>query len=299
MNRVQRLPDWLRFRSRPAAVLTVLVSCLLLAPWVAEAQSNSAPHSRSWRGVSMRVRLLVALSLAAAVLLLATSPLQAQTTLQTTTTTLIGNVCEKDINACYWTEWDSTASGTIAQRFTTGSQTDGYSILEIRLMLRVGAGRSTNITIRQNDDGAPGDLVATLTNPDSFMHHTLQSFAAPDDTTLDPDTTYWITVNEGIQSKAEGVTILTVYPSVGERGETGWSIGHERLERSGNTQDWNSRNGALVFEIKSTEGTVTASSDASLAYISVYEHPNSPYTVVSLLRPDFPSRYHRVHCLRT
>ena len=43
MNRVQRLPDWLRFRSRPAAVVTALVICLLLAPWVAEAQSNSAP----------------------------------------------------------------------------------------------------------------------------------------------------------------------------------------------------------------------------------------------------------------
>ena len=43
MNRVQRLPDWLRFHSRLAAVLTALVTCLLLAPWVAEAQSNSAP----------------------------------------------------------------------------------------------------------------------------------------------------------------------------------------------------------------------------------------------------------------
>ena len=43
MNRDRRLPDWLRFRSRPAAVVTALVTCLLLAPWVAEAQSNSAP----------------------------------------------------------------------------------------------------------------------------------------------------------------------------------------------------------------------------------------------------------------
>ena len=43
MNRDRRLPDWLRFRSRPAAVVTALVTCLLLAPWVAEAQGNSAP----------------------------------------------------------------------------------------------------------------------------------------------------------------------------------------------------------------------------------------------------------------
>ena len=293
MNRVQRLPDWLRFCSRQAAVLTALVTCLLLAPWVAEAQSNSMPHSRSWRGVSMRVRRFAGLGLVVALLLaayalLATPPLQAQTTPQTTTTTLIGNVCEReDKNDCYWIEYDLTASGTIAQSFTTGSETDGYPILEIRLMLRGGFGKSTDVTIREDDDGAPGGLVATLTNPDSLRHHTLQSFTAPDDTTLDPDTTYWITVNEGIQSIAQGVTVLTIHPWVGERGETGWSIGDERLEKSENTQDWISRRGALVFEIKSTEGTVTASSDASLAGIHVYEHPNSPHAVVNLLRPDF------------
>ena len=292
MNRVQRLPDWLRFRSRQAAVLRALVSCLLLAPWVAEAQGNSMPHSRPWRGVSMRVRWFAGLGLVVALLaayaLLATSPLQAQTTPQTTTTTLIGNVCEKDLSECYSSEWEWVVDGTVAQSFTTGSETDGYPILEIRLMLRVGFGRSTNVTIRQNDDGAPGDLVATLTNPDSFMHHTLQSFAAPDDTTLDPDTSYWITVNEGIQSIAQGITVLTTYPWVGEMGETGWSIGDERLERSETTQDWNSRDGALVFEIKSTEGTVTASSDASLRSMYIHPSPNRGDAGGRVyLRPEF------------
>ena len=43
MNRDRRLPDWLRFRSRQAAVVTALVTCLLLVPWVSEAQGvNSA-----------------------------------------------------------------------------------------------------------------------------------------------------------------------------------------------------------------------------------------------------------------
>ena len=154
-------------------------------------------------------------------------------------------------------------------------------------MLRIGAGRSTSITIRQDDDGAPGDLVATLTNPDSLRHGTLQTFTAPDDTTLDPDTTYWITVNEGIPQVSQGITVLTAYSHVVERGETGWSIGDERLEISENTNDWISRNGALVFEIKSTEGTVTASSDASLARIYVNGHPRVPHSAVNLLRPDF------------
>ena len=44
LNRDWRQPDWLRFCSRQVAVLTALVTCLLLAPWVAEAQGvNSAP----------------------------------------------------------------------------------------------------------------------------------------------------------------------------------------------------------------------------------------------------------------
>ena len=42
MSRDRRLPNWLRFRRKQVAVVTALVICLLLAPWVAEAQSVGA-----------------------------------------------------------------------------------------------------------------------------------------------------------------------------------------------------------------------------------------------------------------
>ena len=239
-------------------------------------------HVRWFAGLSLAVALLAAYAL------LATSPLQAQTTPQTTTTTLVGNICEKDQYDCYMFEYDLSASGTIAQSFTTGSETGGYPILEIRLMLRVGAGRSTNIMIKEDNNGKPGTLVATLTNPDSFTDDILHSFAAPENTTLAPDKTYWITVNEGIQSIAQGVTVLTIHPWVGERGEAGWSIGDERLKRSADMSDWNSRQSALVLEIKSTEGAVTASSDASLRSMYIFPSPNRADAGGRIwLRPEF------------
>ena len=42
MNRDRRLLDWLRFCRRQVAVVTALVTCLLLVLWVAEAQSVGA-----------------------------------------------------------------------------------------------------------------------------------------------------------------------------------------------------------------------------------------------------------------
>ena len=253
-----------------------------------DAGSNGRiPNNRSPRGVSMRVRLLVALSLAAALLvaayaLIATSPLQAQTTPQTTTTTLVSNI---DVSG-YHCENGFKISGVSAQSFTTGPDTDGYPILEVRLFLWDGGGRSTNIMIKEDDNGEPGTLVAALTNPDSFTNRSLNTFTAPEGTTLDPDTTYWITVNEDLADGVRSV-ILTATGSDNDSGEIGWSIGNERLVKLTDEEDWVGWTSTLYIEIKSTEGTVTASSDASLAGIHVYEHPNSPHAVVNLLRPDF------------
>ena len=60
---------------------------------------------------------------------------------------------------------------------------------------------STIVKIKKNNaDNEPGDLVATLTNPASLTADSLNTFTAPDVITLDANTTYWITVNEGISS---------------------------------------------------------------------------------------------------
>ena len=254
--------------------------------WV-DAGSNNNALKKTAPGVSLRVRVIAALSLTALLLAayaaLATPPLQAQTTPQTTTTTLVSNIDSSG----YRPQNGIWISGVIAQSITTGPDTAGYPILEVRLFLRGAAGRSTNIMIKEDDNGEPGALVAALTNPDRFTDLSLITFTAPEGTTLDPDTTYWITVNEGLADGVRGVTPQTT-SSNNDAGEIGWSIGDEHLKQLENGEDWGGWTNTLYIEIKSTEGAVAASSDASLR--SMYIHP-SPHRADAggqiRLRPDF------------
>ena len=235
----------------------------------------------------MRVRVIAALSLTALLLAayaaLANPPLQAQTTPQTTTTTLVSNIDSSG----YRPQNGIWISGVLAQSITTGPDTAGYPILEVRLFLRAAAGRSTNIMIKEDDNGEPGALVAALTNPDRFTDLSLITFTAPEGTTLDPDTTYWITVNEGLADGVRGVTPQTT-SSNNDAGEIGWSIGDEHLKQLENGEDWGGWTNTLYIEIKSTEGAVAASSDASLRSMYIHPSPLIPGSGGQIrLRPNF------------
>ena len=86
-------------------------------------------------------------------------------------------------------------------------------------------GDTTTVSIRENSgSNLPGDVVATLTNPATFTSTALNVFTAPADTTLDANTTYWLSVNEGVSS-----TLTLSFRQTdedGETGESGWSIGN-------------------------------------------------------------------------
>ncbi len=84
---------------------------------------GSMPHSRFWRGVSRRVRLFAGLGLAVALLaLLATPPLQAQST----TVTLVSNIDHGSAGG---------GGGEYAQSFQTGSDAEDYTISEVRVFV--------------------------------------------------------------------------------------------------------------------------------------------------------------------
>ena len=254
----------------------------------AESGSRARALNGAPTGGWLRVRLFAVLGLILALLLAAGAalgdrPVQAQTTPQTTTTTLVSNL--DDYNRIK--PWNCPlVSGVIAQSFTTGPGTDGYPIKEVRLWLMDGGTRSASVKIREDDNGVPGDLVVTLTNPESFRFFILHTFTAPDDTTLEPSTTYWLTVNEGITGRNNAITVRSM-TSDAETGETGWSIGNGHLKQSQDAQDWSNEvyTNSLVMEIKSTEGTVTASSNSCLGTLRI---TGSPITVSHIrLSPSF------------
>ena len=87
----------------------------------------------------------------------------------------------------------STALGNhweIAQGFTTGSNTDGYTLTNIRAVFPT-VGSTPSLTVTLHKDAPTNAAIATLTNPATMPAGQL-TFTAPANTTLDAATTYYV-----------------------------------------------------------------------------------------------------------
>ena len=155
-------------------------------------------------------------------------------------TTLVSNTSETS---------NSSSNGTHAQSFRTGTNPTGYTITEVRLLLGeyVAGNNQTAAKISENNGGEPGNVVATLTNPSSLLPETLNTFTAPAGTTLEPSTTYWVVVNDGLTITYTWKYAFT--PADGQTGETSWDIGNDRLRRISST-NWNTSTSSLIIAIK-------------------------------------------------
>ena len=178
--------------------------------------------------------------------------------LKLTLTTFVSNTAETA----------SLGTSTLqAQSFETGANADGYTISEVQIQLgTLPANPTTVVRIREDNSGEPGDLVAELTSPATLTANSLNTFTAPADTTLAPGKTYWITVNEGILNGAS----FAQTEADDETGETGWSIGDNRIFRNNETEGWNTGSTTtLLIAIIGTTGGYVASTDAKLSDLAL------------------------------
>ena len=153
------------------------------------------------------------------------------------------------------------------QSVEAGANADGYTVSEVDVYLVSGSGRSTSVSIRENNaSDKPGALVATLTNPGTLTSNSLNTFTAPAGTTLAASKTYWITTNEGISSNRANVGRVG---GGGQIGEPGWTIGNDSLFRTAETSDWDTSGNILMIEIRGTSGGYTASTDATLSDLAL------------------------------
>ena len=153
----------------------------------------------------------------------------------------------------------NTTSRIIAQGFMTGSNPGGYTVSDVQLGIPFGGG-ATTVKIREDDDSdEPGDLVATFASPDT-LSSTSSTFTAPANTDLDPDTHYWITVDEGVTSNR---AYFTTTSSDDESGLAGWTIDNVRLVKTLDTDaDWLEASASLVLTLRGTTTTTTADTTA-------------------------------------
>ena len=132
----------------------------------------------------------------------------------------------------------------------------------------------TSVLIRQERNGEPGALVTALTTQMPLVDG-VNTFAAPANTTLNPQTNYFITVNEATPTRTcyerpltliseqtifceyEGtpvdqraVYVRAVYEFTGRReqsGADGWSIDDKRLYKNYLSQDWGTSDHIFLF----------------------------------------------------
>ena len=150
------------------------------------------------------------------------------------------------------------STAILAQNFRTGANELGYTVSEVDIRLFNVSDNNTSVNIREDDAGEPGNLVDTLTNPASLTPVSLNTFTAPAGTKLAANTTYWLTVGEGITSNRAQVS---ANDGNDETGEPGWTIGDGRLQRRLETDGWSTTTFSLLITIKGT----TLSNDVTLS----------------------------------
>ncbi len=150
------------------------------------------------------------------------------------------------------------AAGIYAQGFRTGAHTAGYTIRNVQVRLAAGSVTSstkTSVLIRQERNGEPGAMVTALTTQTPLVDG-VNTFAAPANTTLNPQTNYFITVNEATPppTGAPAVPFVpgprAVYELTGSReqsGADGWSIKDKRLYKNHLSQEWGTSDRIFLF----------------------------------------------------
>ena len=126
-----------------------------------------------------------------------------------------------------------------AQAFTTGSNSGGYSLTKVVIASNLSASANFTVSVHENDSGAPGTSLGTLTNPTlpatgeagnyEFTHSGIDLAAS---------TTYFIVVDVSTSSSFN-VIHNTDSDAEDTGGATGWSIGDSSLYRGfGSTGSW-------------------------------------------------------------
>ena len=151
-----------------------------------------------------------------------------------------------------------------AQAFTTGSNSGGYSLTKVVLHSRLGVAADFTVSVHENDSGAPGTSLGTLTNPTlpatgetasyEFTHSGIDLAAS---------TTYFIVVDVSTSS-ASYVINNTNSDAEDTGGATGWSIGDSSLYRGfGSTGSWTTWAQSKKISITGTVKGGTTNSDAT------------------------------------
>ncbi len=154
-------------------------------------------------------------------------------------------------------------SNPVAQKFTTGSATAGYTLASLEIDFAAAVGTPANLRAElwsATGAGAPDQKLASLTVP-STVGAGAVAFAAPSNTSLDASTSYFVVVYRSGTTTGSLRTTRTNNEDTGSA--SGWSIGDTRHGRSGTS--WRTNTIELKIRVNGAVKGATQSTDASLS----------------------------------
>ena len=159
----------------------------------------------------------------------------------------------------------ATDSQDLAQGFTTGSRSGGYTLGSVELDVTGFTGTASDVTVSIYSESGndPNTAVHTLTTPASISGPT--TFTAPSNAILAADTQYYVVIT----TAGEDVTLSRTDSTADDSGgAAGWSIQDSgRINETG----WTSTTRPLRISIK---GLATASDDATLSDLVLNDGTN-------------------------
>ena len=195
--------------------------------------------------------------LVAFVALLALLPeAQAQTTIK-----MVGNGASSTSYSYLGTN-SSASYRELAQRFTTGSNSNGYTLSTASIWfssLPASADVANFVAaIYTNSSNRPGTLKYTLTNPSSnFATNGKKDFSAPSNSTLDPSTKYWLVLMNDNATDGQNANVASTDVGKDSDSLAGWSIENQRYQRSSMSGSWTSWPTELQISISGYANTTT------------------------------------------
>ena len=151
-----------------------------------------------------------------------------------------------------------------AQAFTTGSNSGGYSLTKVVIESSLGADADFTVSVHENDSGAPGTSLGTLTKPTLPATDTTGDYEfTHSGIDLAASTTYFIVVDVSTSNGA--FTIWNTGSDAEDTGgATGWSIGDSSLYRGfGSTGSWTTWAQSKKISITGTVKGATTNNDAT------------------------------------
>ena len=151
-----------------------------------------------------------------------------------------------------------------AQAFTTGSNSGGYSLTKVVIESSLGADADFTVSVHENDSGAPGTSLGTLTKPTLPATDTTGDYEfTHSGIDLAVSTTYFIVVDVSTSNGA--FTIWNTNSDAEDTGgATGWSIGDSSLYRGfGSTGSWTTWAESKKISITGTVKGATTNSPAT------------------------------------